>query len=167
MLSGNALSQKGLSFRPMRPTDHGFIESLYHSTRDDLKQLLDAESEFIEDLIDMQFQAQHQGYGDMFPNAMHFIIEKLNERIGRAVVDFGSNEIRLVDIALIPQARNQGYGSAVLRAIQMAAAQARAPVTLTVAANATAAQHFYHQLGFQAAEATPTHQLLVWYPQPM
>ena len=70
----------GLSIRPSTPADRGFIENLFRTTRDDLR-LIDAEPDFIETLIEQQFNAQTTGYGDQFPNAMYFIIEKQGQPI--------------------------------------------------------------------------------------
>ena len=153
----------GLGMRPATAADNGFIESLYHSTRNDLQQI-DAEQDFIENLIEQQQHAQTVGYGESFPNAMYFIIDKHNESIGRAVIDFGMSEVRLVDIALIPAAQNKGYGKSVIQAIQYAAGASRAPLYLSVLKINIKAKQLYHQLGFQLAESTDVSELLVWYP---
>lgn len=159
----SSLLPNGLGLRPMRSTDAGFVESLYRTTRNDLR-LIDAESGFVDHLIDMQYQAQTQGYGDMFPNAMHMLVEHHGQSIGRVIIDFGHNEIRIVDIAFIPQARGKGHGRELLKGILQAARSARAPVALTVdRANLTARQ-LYLSLGFQVQETTPSHEYMLWYP---
>lgn len=163
MLSGSMTFQGGLSLRPMGTSDKTFVESLYRSTRDDLR-LIDAEDDFVEGLIEMQQQAQTQGYGDMFPNAMYFVAEYHNERIGRVVLDFGQNEIRLVDIALVPAARGKGYGSQILHAVQLAAGKVMAPVVLTVRADYLPAKQLYARLGFVVEEAQIPYERMVWYP---
>lgn len=155
---------ENLGIRPAREEDKGFIESLYRSTRDDLRYV-DAEEEFVEELILLQHRAQGQGYGEAFPNAFHFIVEKLGEKIGRIIVDFGHNEIRLLDIAFIRQARGKGYGSGVIRALQHAASQARAPLTLTVHRGNPAARRLYLALGFRVEQADQMVEFMTWYPQ--
>lgn len=163
MLIGSVKFLSGLSLRPMSAADNAFNESLYRSTRDDLR-LLDAEEDFIEALIDSQRQAQTQGYGDMFPNAMYFVAEHHNERIGRVVLDFGQNEIRVVDIALIPAARGKGYGSQVLQAVQLVAGKVMAPVALSVRFDHLRAKQLYRRLGFVVEEAQIPYERMVWYP---
>jgi len=120
----------GLNLRPQRDADAAFVAKLYNSLRDDLR-LAVAEADFIEELIEMQFRAQREGYGQQFPNAMYFIVESHHEQIGRVAVDFGQNEVRMIDLALIPAARNKGHGTAVIRALQMAANKVRTPLTLS------------------------------------
>lgn len=153
----------GLYMRPATGSDKIFIESLYKSTRDDL-EMIDAERGFVEELKDMQHHAQTEGYGAQFPNAMYFIVEKHHEKIGRVVVDFGPNEVRIVDIAFIPEARSKGFGKAVLQSLQVAATSVHAPLFLSVAKTNIPALTLYASLGFQVAEVGDVYDLLVWYP---
>lgn len=153
-----------LHLRPQRDGDQVFLASLFESTRGELR-LIDAAPDFIEELIELQFRAQREGYGAQFPNAMYFIVEWQGQSVGRAAVDFGPNEIRLIDLALLPAARGKGLGANVIRALQMAAAKASAPLTLTVAQNNPRAAQLYAGLGFHLEAHSPTHALLAWYPQ--
>lgn len=153
----------GIGFRQARDSDRPFLESLYRSTRDDLR-LLDAEEDFIEELIEMQYRAMTQGYGDQFPNAMYFIIENQGERIGQVTVDFGPNEVRIVNLAFIPQARGKGYGSHILRGMQVVAANVGAPLALTVRSDNLVAKRLYLNLGFRVEEIVPPLERMVWLP---
>ncbi len=153
----------GLGIRPARDGDKIFIESLYKSTRDDLRTI-DAENDFIEELIEQQHQAQTVGYGEQFPNAMYFIIEKQNESVGRIVIDFGPNEIRIVDIAFIPQTRGKGYGAGIIRALKHAAKSACAPLVLSVYKTNPMAKKLYLQEGFQVERGDHMVELMAWYP---
>jgi GNAT superfamily N-acetyltransferase len=155
--------QGALRLRPMMASDNAFIESLYRSTREDLR-LLDAEEDFIDELIESQRRAQTQGYGDMFPNAMYFVAEHHGERIGRVVLDFGQNEVRVVDIALIPAARGKGFGGQILQSVQLVASKVMAPVTLSVRFDHLAAKHLYARLGFVVESLQLPFERLVWYP---
>ncbi|HEX7762889.1 MAG TPA: GNAT family N-acetyltransferase [Cellvibrio sp.] len=156
----------GLSVRPSRASDTPFLEKLHHSLRQDL-QLIDAEQDMIESIIELQLKAQTQGYGDQFPNAMYFVIEKHNEPIGKATIDFGHNEVRLVDLALIPIARGKGLGAAVIQAFQKAAAMVAVPMTLSVLQSNIAAKNLYHKLGFVISHVELPYELMVWYPPAM
>ncbi len=153
----------GLYMRPARDSDKSFIETLYKSTRDDLR-MADADTEYIEEIIEIQHRAQTQGYGDKFPNAMYFIIEKHTERVGRVVVDFGPNEIRIVDIALIPAAQNHGFGKGVVQSLQAASASTRVPLLLAVEHINVGARRLYASLGFQLEERSDLYDLLIWHP---
>jgi len=154
---------KGLHIRPSRAVDKAFLVKLHHAVRNDL-QLIDGEKDQIESIIEMQFRAQNEGYGEQFPNAMYFIIEKHHEPIGKATVDFGPNEIRLIDIAFLPQARGHGFGSAIIQSFQVCASNAAAPLTLSVAQANVTAKQLYLSLGFQIEQSHPPYDFLAWYP---
>ncbi|MGD8175078.1 GNAT family N-acetyltransferase [Marinimicrobium sp. ARAG 43.8] len=153
----------GLSVRPSRASDKPFLEKLHQTTREDL-QLIDGEKAFVENIIEMQFRAQTEGYGEKFPNAMYFIIEKHWEPIGKATLDFGPNEIRVVDLAFIPKARNQGFGKSVIQAFQRCAHQVMAPLTLSVLQNNIQARQLYASLGFQVESVSPPYEFMIWHP---
>lgn len=157
---------EGLSVRPATGKDTPFLESLYQSTRDDLL-CLDMGRDQKDELMEMQFRAQTQGYGDSYPNAMYFIIEKHHENIGKATLDFGHNEVRLIDLALIATARGKGLGALVIQALQQAAAAVAVPMTLTVLQENFAAKVFYQRLGFVTAAVELPYELMIWYPAPL
>jgi GNAT superfamily N-acetyltransferase len=165
LLSDKLQLPAGLAMRPARPSDQPFLESLYRSTREDLR-LLDAEEDFIEEFIGFQRRAQTEGYGGMFPNAMYFVVDYHTESIGRVVLDFGANEIRVIDIALIPAARGKGYGGQILQAVQATAGKVMTPVTLTVRFDHLRAKQLYTRLGFAVEEAQIPYERMVWYPSP-
>jgi len=154
---------ENLGIRPAMDTDKPFLETLYYSSRDDLR-LANAESDFIETLIEQQFQAQQSGYGNTFPNAMYFIVEKHGERIGKVTIDFGSNEIRLIDFALVRAARGKGLGRSIIQILQHAAGQSRAPLVLSVLSTNIPAKKLYYSLGFQLQESDMMYDLMAWYP---
>ncbi|MBF0154675.1 MAG: GNAT family N-acetyltransferase [Magnetococcales bacterium] len=163
MLPGNPFLAKGIALRPANPGDKAFLVTLYQGTRDDL-WLIDHEEEFIRTLIDQQMHLQTRIYGENHPDAMHLIIEKLGTPIGRVMVSFREREVRVLDISLIPGARRQGFGTAVLRALQQAATQVMTPLTLCVRGQDQTAKTFYHALGFHLAASQPMFDLLIWRP---
>ena len=155
---------ENLAIRPAREHDTAFLEGLYRSSRDDLR-LIEGKDDFIEEIILMQHRAQTQGYGETHPDAMYFIVEKLGERIGRIIVDFGRNEVRLLDITLIPAARGKGFGNVIIKALQQAAHQARTPLTLSVHYSNPLAKRLYQSLGFRVEQSDhPMVELMIWYP---
>ncbi|MFZ4968389.1 MULTISPECIES: GNAT family N-acetyltransferase [Pseudomonas] len=159
----NSSSAAGLSMRPSRATDGPFLQSLYQSARPEL-QWIDAEPELIEQVIAQQFQVQEQGIGEHFPDAMHYVVEKLDTPIGVLSADFGPNEIRVLYLAFIPGARGKGFGRTVLQGVQKAAEQVRCPVATVVWASNPQARQHYLALGFRIEESSPAAERLVWYP---
>ncbi|MEO5374715.1 MAG: GNAT family N-acetyltransferase [Alphaproteobacteria bacterium] len=163
-MSDNAtgLSQ-GLLMRPSRPSDADFLAALHRSTRADL-WMVDAERDFIETLIEQQQKFQTIGYGDAYPNALYFVIERLGERVGRVAIDFDYDEVRILDIAFIPAVHGLGYGTAILRDLQGIATRVGAPLTLSVMRGNGRAAQFYLALGFKVAQRLPLVDVMVWLP---
>lgn len=64
-----------LNIRPKTEQDTPFLETLYRSTRPELLQL-DLPGQFLENLMQMQFNAQQTGYRSQYPDAQYSIIEK-------------------------------------------------------------------------------------------
>ncbi|SMQ27791.1 Ribosomal protein S18 acetylase RimI [Pseudomonas helmanticensis] len=164
MTDNAAVAAEGLVVRPARATDGPFLQSLYQAARPDL-QWIDGEQEQVQQVIAQQFQVQEQGMGENYPNAMHYVVEKLGSHIGALSTDFGANEIRVLYLAFIPQARGQGYGRAVLQGVQKAAQQIRCPVATVVWTRNPHARRHYLALGFAVEESNPAAERLVWYPQ--
>ena len=156
----------GVRLRMTTPADAAFERRLHDANRRDLT-LIDGSRDFVQSIFDMQHRARDEGYGAQFPNAMYYIIEKQGDAIGRLVLDFGHNEVRVVDIALTPAAQGQGVGKTVLNAVKQVAGNVPCPVTLTVSLRQPHLVRFYVGLGFvQDPDEPPRggHALLRWTP---
>jgi len=163
MLTGNSSLPSGLSLRPALSNDQAFLEKLYQDTRQDLLQI-DGDDELIHAVIEQQYQVLQKGAGEHYPNAMHFVIEKTQTKIGGLIIDFGHNEVRVVYLAFIPAARGKGYGKGILQGLQLAATQTGAPLSLVVMNTHFNAIHLYLSVGFQAIQQNVTHTLMMWFP---
>lgn len=156
----------GIRLRMTRGSDSALERSLHDSSRSDL-QLIDGDREFVQSIIDFQYQAKNAGHGESYPNAQYYMIEKAGDVIGRLVIDFGHNEVRIVDITLLPAWHGQGIGKTVLQAMLKISGSLRLPVVLTVLLNNRPALALYQQLGFQLdPDNRPgdTRLLLRWEP---
>jgi ribosomal protein S18 acetylase RimI-like enzyme len=97
--------------------DAAFLARLYASTRMDLHSDT-ADPAFVAALVGMQQRLQGADYRRRFPHADYLLIERDGVACGRLVLDAGLAALRLVDIALVPEARGQGLGRHVVRALQ-------------------------------------------------
>lgn len=153
----------GLHLRPSRDTDKPFIANLYSTTRDDLR-MAEGERDFIESIVEQQHYAQTKGYGELFPNAMYFVIEMHDEKIGSAILNFETNEVRMVDLAFIREARGKGYGKVVVQSFQKAAEQNGVPMSLSVLQQNLHAKKLYIALGFVVEKVEPPYERMIWFP---
>ncbi|WP_085579649.1 GNAT family N-acetyltransferase [Thalassospira mesophila] len=165
MIAGTVALPHGISARPARASDKDFLAKLFRDNRDDLKAV-DANPDFIDMTIDMQLDAQVNGYGSTFPNAIYLILEKSGSRIGRVTLDIGPVELRLIDLNFIKKAQNKGYGSGIIQWIMKAAAQTRRPLIVPTRRDNVVLLSYLLNYGFQedASISDDVHARLVWFP---
>ena len=146
--------------RPETPEDHAFLFELYASTRKEELDLWGWPPEMRDSFLQLQFKAQ-QSYRATFPKAQFQVLSLNGARIGRAIVDRLAGEIRLIDIALLPDYRNHGIGTDLLRKLCAEAAAARKPLRLSVVKGHRAAS-LYRRLGFLPAGESGAHDHMEW-----
>lgn len=148
--------------RPARASDAEFLTAVYAATRRDEFAPLGWSDAQIEVFCRMQFDLQTQAYRMQFPGAENCVVELDEKAIGRLLVDRGDSEIRLVDVAFLPEFRGFGAGTAVVENLQREAASADKPLALRVLTTNRAAIRFYERLGFVAEESNQTHLSMCW-----
>ena len=158
-------ARMGLRFRPMDEVDLPFLSRLYASTRqDELAPLpwTDAEKAAF---LDMQFQAQHRHYMAHYPEADWLIVVHDGLPAGRLYLEGWSQEVRVIDIALLPEHRSRGFGAAMMRDVMDQAAATRRAVSIHVEHDSPA-QRFYRRLGFVKIAEKGIYHLLRWTSPP-
>jgi ribosomal protein S18 acetylase RimI-like enzyme len=150
-----------LNIRPESAQDADFLARLYRSTRDDLSHIGLPEA-LLDNLLAMQFNAQQSGYRTRYPEADFAIIEKNGAAIGCLITHRGEGAQRLINIALLPEARNQGHGRRLILALQAEAARAKQPLALAVSTQNTRAQRLYAALGFGVAGSDGAYVEMIW-----
>lgn len=149
--------ESGLGLRPMIDADLPFLGGLYASTRtEELAHVPWTEAQKAA-FLDMQFRAQHAHYQANYPNALWLVIERDGEPIGRLYLVRWPRELRLIDIAILPQYRGQGVGTAIL--LDLFEDAADKPVTIHVEKN-NPAMRLYARLGFRAIGEHGVYDLL-------
>jgi ribosomal protein S18 acetylase RimI-like enzyme len=141
---------RDIALRPADPAADGeFLVSVYASTRmPELSGLGWPEAQ-LDAFIRMQFDAQARHYGAAFPDAAHSVIAVCGEPAGRLIVDRSDGEIRIVDIALLPEYRRAGIGTGLVRDLLDEADQRGLPVRCHVAVGNDAVG-FWERLGLVA-----------------
>jgi ribosomal protein S18 acetylase RimI-like enzyme len=149
-----------VSLRPEQPADEAFLYAVFASTRADELVLTNWDTAMRKAFLDQQFSAMRQGYRSMFPAGEFLIIEVAGRPAGRMVLDRGTDEIRVVDLALLPAQRNQGVGTLLMRQV---CAAAEKPVRLCVLKHNRALQ-WYARLGFKPIGERGFYDELEWLP---
>jgi len=143
--------------------DEAFLFSVYASTRTDEMARVDWNSEQQEAFLRMQFRAQSQFYVENYPGAEFQVITLNDQPIGRLYVHRRADEIRIMDIALLPEFRGQGIGSTLLQNILERGKNLNLPVTIHVE-QFNPAIRLYQRMGFQPKEDKGVYLLMEWSP---
>lgn len=140
-----------LTLRPETDDDLPFLEGLYASTREREIGRVPWTDQQKADFLKMQFEAQRSHYQKHYPEATFDVIEASGEPVGRLYVSRWPDEIRIVDIALAPEARGQGWGSELLETLFTESTATGKPVSIHVEKE-NPARRLYDRLGFREVE---------------
>lgn len=162
-LSGTFHIAQHTHLRPVTAADAPFLYALYASTRAEEMALLAWPPEQQAAFLRMQFQAQHAHYQHHFALASFDVIEHAGHAIGRLYVDRRADEIRVIDIVLLPAYRRRGIGSQHMRQLLDEAAAARLPLRLHVE-QFNPALRWYQRLGFEQIEDQGVYLLMERQP---
>ncbi|MGA9768893.1 MAG: GNAT family N-acetyltransferase [Blastocatellia bacterium] len=150
-----------VTLRPARPDDEPFLYELYCSTRNDDLAAEELNSPQQQVLLRMQFIGQQHSYRAQYPLADHDIILLDGQMIGRVMVERSDQEIRGVDIALLPDYRSAGFGGAIIQNLLDEARLAGKPFRIQVV-RTNRARRLYDRLGFREIGDTATHYIMEW-----
>jgi ribosomal protein S18 acetylase RimI-like enzyme len=152
-----------VAFRPITSQDEEFLYRVYASSREEeLAQVAWGASEK-EAFLRMQFSLQHKYYREVFSAASFLIIELERLPIGRLYIDRTTDEIHIIDIALLPEHRGRGIGTSLLKAILAEAAANNLPATIYVE-RFNRAQNLYRRLGFATVSESEVYLLMECKP---
>ena len=111
-------------------------------------------------LLQFQFTAQRAAYDAHFPGAAHEIILVDGEPAGQAWWTEVADEIRILDIALLPRFRRLGAGTTVYRRLLARARETNKPVRASVGRLNRPSLAFHLRLGFTVTGESESHLFL-------
>jgi ribosomal protein S18 acetylase RimI-like enzyme len=152
-----------VSLRPATPADYHFMRQLYGATREEEMRQFPFDEFQKREFLDQQFGAQYQHYQLHYPTCERNIIEQDGKAIGRFWVDEWKDQIRLVDIALMPEFRGSGIGTSLVQQVLERGAKDGKPVTIHVE-GFNPALKLYERLGFQHVDTNGMYYLMRWTP---
>lgn len=137
--------------RPAGAEDRDFLLQVYASTREEELRLVDWSAEQKAAFVHMQFEAQDTDYRRNYEDASFDVIEVDGEPAGRLYVDRRADDIRIIDITLLPEYRGRGIGTGLIRGLLDEAATDRKRLSIHVEVN-NPARRLYERLGFVQVE---------------
>lgn len=159
-----AIAQTGLVLRPQTEDDTAFLAGLYLSVRWAELEPSGWPDEVKRGFLTDQFHLQTRHYATAYYDAEFSIVETDGQAIGRLYLFRGKTDHRIVDISLLPVARNRGFGSVLLKAVQAEAAAANKSVSIHVE-QFNPAQRLYRRLGFKDVQSDGPYILMEWNQQ--
>ena len=155
-----------LTLRNVTADDEEFLLSVYDSTRaEELAQAEWAPGQR-EAFLKWQFDLQRGEYDRRFPDAEYDLILIDDKPAGRIWIGRDDRQIRLLDIALLPEFQNRGAGTALLRRLIEEAEHAHKPLRHMVFVLNNDADRFYERLGFVMIEDLGGYKHMEWSEPP-
>lgn len=143
-------SPPAVALRPAVEGDRDFLFRVYASTREAELAPVPFTPEQRAAFLEQQFDAQSAHYGTHYADASFDVVLVDGEPAGRLIVGRWAAEVRIVDIALLPEHRARGVGARLLAPV-LAEAEARGAVVSIHVEHANPARRLYERLGFAAA----------------
>jgi ribosomal protein S18 acetylase RimI-like enzyme len=148
-----------LDLRPATPKDRDFLLSLYASTRADELAMVAWPDAQKAAFVSMQFEAQDRAYRSTYPEGRFLVVTSGADAVGRLYVARLPDEIRVIDLTLLPDYRGTGIGSKLLAEIIAESEAAGLPVTLHVE-QGNRARRLYERLGFVTVSADDVYEMM-------
>jgi ribosomal protein S18 acetylase RimI-like enzyme len=159
-----SLSRAAITLTPVTSEDHDFLLRLYQSSRGDDLRELGWNEDRISEFLEIQHEAHQNFLATDHPNIVDQIVSLDGQPAGRLAVEERPDEIRLIDLALVPERRNHGLGTHLIQLVQEEARSARLPLRLQVI-RFNRAVGLFERLGFTRTSETGTHFQMEWNPR--
>src|SRR6476469_7467606 len=151
-----------LSLRPVVSADDDFLLSVYDSTRAEELAQAEWQEGQREAFLKWQFDLQRREYDTRFPGARYYLVLIDNQPAGRIWIGEDPGQIRLLDIALLPEFQNRGAGTILLRELIDEARRLGKPLRHMVFVLNNDAHRFYERLGFVVIEDLGAYKHMEW-----
>lgn len=138
-----------VALRPVEPGDVAFLHRVYASTREEELALVNWDEKQKAAFLRMQFHAQSSYYEEHYRGAEFSVILSDDLPAGRLYVARWREEIRIVDIALLPEHRGMGIGTRLLNDLISESEAAGQLISIHVE-RFNPALRLYERLGFHA-----------------
>jgi ribosomal protein S18 acetylase RimI-like enzyme len=150
-----------VTLRPATVADRDFLREVYASTRDEeLSQVAWSPAQRAA-YVQTQFDLQDRQYRTSNPRGSFDVVEVDGRPAGRLYVDRRLDDIRIIDIALLPEFRRSGVGSGLIGAVLAEARSSGRSASIHVEVHNPAAR-LYRRLGFTMVADRGLYRLMEW-----
>lgn len=152
-----------ITYRPIEESDSSFLFDVYASAQQEELALSGWPKRLQEGFLRQQFEAEKMFFTEQFSQADLRIVLFEGEPIGRLYLDKKVSEIEVLDIALLPEYRNRGIGTELIRDILEEAQECNKAVHIHVRRRNPSVR-LYYRLGFYRIADDGNNCLMEWEP---
>jgi GNAT superfamily N-acetyltransferase len=147
--------------RSAREDDDAFLFEVYASSRREGLAPLGWDDRTAERYLRTQFEAEERDWRQHQPGAQCMVILSDDDPVGRLYLARSAQEIRVMDITVLPEHRGRGIGTALLVGLLDEARHSQRTVRAHVE-RGSAALRLYRRLGFLHAATRGGSWLMEW-----
>lgn len=147
-----------VTLRPAGVEDQPFMLRVYAGVREPELEAAGMPPEQREAFVAQQFEAQSRAYEDYRDTSFEVVLVD-GEPAGRLIVARWPEELRVVDVALLPEHRGRGVGGMLIQEL-IAEAEERGVKTSIHVERFNPAQRLYARLGFRSVSEAGVYLLL-------
>src|ERR1041385_2094236 len=153
-----------VELRPVAESDEDFLVKVYASTREDELAQTAWTEDHKETFLRWQLGLQRREYESRLPDGEYRVILVDQQPAGRIWVGADEEQIRLLDIALLPDFQNRGVGTVLVEQLKNEAQHVGKPLRHMVFVLNNNADRFYLRLGFKKIEDFGAYKHMEWRP---
>ena len=150
-----------ITLRDAGPDDESFLLQVFACTRAAELALVPWTQEQKDAFLQMQFRAQHSYYHETYPDADYKVILRDDEPVGRIYINREPGLIKILDVTVLPEFRNGGVGSELVRGVLHEAADSNRHVQIYVE-TFNPSLELFKKMGFSILEEEGINYLLEW-----
>jgi ribosomal protein S18 acetylase RimI-like enzyme len=158
------VNQRAVRRRAVEAADGAAVLAIFASTREEELAAVPWSPEEREAFLRAQSEAQERHYRTVYPEGSFELLLVDETPIGRLYLNRGVEAVHVIDLALLPEYRGLGIGSALLEELIAEAESQGKSVSLHVE-RLSPARGLYQRLGFSEVEDRGIYLLLERPPQ--
>jgi GNAT superfamily N-acetyltransferase len=151
----------GVTLRPAGPDDRPFLFLVYASTRCEELLPLGWDAEATQSFLRTQFEHEDRDWHLHQPGAECMVVLREGRPVGRLYLARSAQEIRVMDLTLLPEHRGQGIGTSLIASLLDEARRTRRTVRMNVGRSSPMGE-LCRKLGFLPAATRGGTWLMEW-----
>jgi ribosomal protein S18 acetylase RimI-like enzyme len=150
-----------VTLRDVTPEDRDFLRDVYATTRAAEMEMVPWSDEQKHAFLDFQFNAQDTYYREKFALAQYSVILLDQTPVGRLYVLRDDQEIRILDVTVLPEYRKRGIGSFLVTNLLEEAERSGKAVQIYIE-SFNPSRELFERMGFSAVAEEGINLLFEW-----